>query len=57
MKFRIKTVPLKQGDIGRELRRRVKQLFHEQGIRMPGAKMEVTLRNPPGIAQTAIPDP
>ena len=53
MKFRIKTVPLKQADIGRELRRRVKQRFHEEGIRMPGARMEVTMRNP----QSPPPEP
>jgi len=50
MKFRIKTIPLKQSDVGRELRRRVKDLFHAQGIRMPGAKMEVTLRDDRGKA-------
>ena len=53
MKFRIKTVPLKQADIARELRRRVKQRFHEEGIRMPGARMEVTMRNP----QSPPPEP
>jgi small-conductance mechanosensitive channel len=58
MKFRIKTVPLKQGDIGRELRRRVKQRFHEEGIRMPGARMEITLRNSPvPDPRSPIPDP
>jgi small-conductance mechanosensitive channel len=35
LKFRIKTVPLKQWDVGRELRRRVKKTFDARGIRFP----------------------
>jgi small conductance mechanosensitive channel len=36
VKSRIKTVPLKQWLVGRELRKRVAKLFAERGIRMPG---------------------
>ena len=35
MKMRIKTVPLKQWDVGRELRKRIKRALDEHGIEMP----------------------
>jgi small conductance mechanosensitive channel len=35
IKLRIKTLPLKQWDVGRELRRRIKKTFSERGIEMP----------------------
>jgi small conductance mechanosensitive channel len=44
MKFRIKTVPLKQWDVGRELRRRIKRTFDLQGIRIPAPQLEVHLK-------------
>ncbi len=44
LQFRIKTVPQKQWQVGRELRRRVKKALDAKGIRMPSPKMEVTLR-------------
>jgi moderate conductance mechanosensitive channel len=44
LKFRIKTLPLKQWEIGRELRRRVKKLLQSGGIRMPSPKMEIVMR-------------
>jgi small conductance mechanosensitive channel len=44
MKFRIKTVPLKQWEVGRELRRRIKQVFDAQGIRLPFPQLEVQLK-------------
>jgi len=31
----IKTAPLKQWEIGRELRRRIKKFFDEKGIQIP----------------------
>ena len=31
LKFRIKTVPLKQWEVGRELRRRIKRIFDAAG--------------------------
>ncbi|MGH9384320.1 MAG: mechanosensitive ion channel family protein [Vicinamibacterales bacterium] len=45
IQFRIKTLPLKQWEVGRELRRRIKKAFDVRGIRMPSPKMEVTLRD------------
>lgn len=44
LRFRIKTLPLKQWEVGRELRRRIKKSFDEKGIRIPFPQMEVTLR-------------
>ncbi len=35
MKARIKTVPLKQGDVGRELRKRIRQAFDRHNIEAP----------------------
>ncbi|HUU34651.1 MAG TPA: mechanosensitive ion channel family protein [Vicinamibacterales bacterium] len=35
IKVRIKTVPLKQWEVGRELRRRIKQAFDREGIEIP----------------------
>ena len=44
LRFRIKTLPLKQWEVGRELRRRIKKAFDANGIRIPFPQMEVTLR-------------
>jgi small conductance mechanosensitive channel len=46
IKARIKTVPLKQWLVGRELRKRIARVFSERGIRMPTARMVVDLRRP-----------
>jgi small conductance mechanosensitive channel len=46
IKARIKTVPLKQWLVGRELRKRIARIFSERGIRMPTARMVVDLRRP-----------
>jgi small conductance mechanosensitive channel len=35
LKMRIKTVPLKQWDVGREFRKRLRRRFNEQGIEVP----------------------
>ncbi|MFP5380316.1 MAG: mechanosensitive ion channel family protein, partial [Vicinamibacteria bacterium] len=35
LKMRIKTVPLKQWEVGRELRRRIKKTFDARGISIP----------------------
>jgi moderate conductance mechanosensitive channel len=43
VKLRIKTVPLKQWDVGRELRRRIKLVLNREGIRAPSPKLDVTL--------------
>jgi small-conductance mechanosensitive channel len=45
LRFRIKTLPLRQWDVGRELRRRIKKAFDAQGIVIPGPQMTVTLRS------------
>ncbi len=45
LRFRIKTLPLKQGDVGRELRRRIKKAFDANGIRVPTPQMQVTIRD------------
>jgi small conductance mechanosensitive channel len=44
LRFRIKTLPLKQWDVGRELRRRLKKALDVQGIRIPFPQLEVTLK-------------
>jgi small conductance mechanosensitive channel len=46
LRFRIKTLPLKQWEVGRELRRRIKKAFDAQGIQMPGPQMNLTIRRP-----------
>ena len=44
LKIRIRTVPGRQWDVGRELRRRIKKLFDERGIRMPFPQMTVYVK-------------
>ena len=44
LRFRIKTLPLSQWTVGRELRRRVKKAFDQHGLRIPVPQVEVTLR-------------
>jgi small conductance mechanosensitive channel len=41
VKVRIKTVPLKQWEVGRELRRRIKQVLDRNGVRLPIPQMQV----------------
>jgi len=43
LKFRIKTVPLKQWEIGRELRRRIKLVLDREGIRIPSPRLDITM--------------
>jgi small conductance mechanosensitive channel len=45
LRFRVKTVPLRQWDVGRALRRRIKMTFDNRGIRIPVQQMELTIRN------------
>lgn len=45
LRFRIKTLPLRQAEVGRELRKRIKKTFDARGIRMPGPKLDVTVRS------------
>jgi len=44
LRFRIKTVPLSQWNVGRELRRRIKKAFDREGLRIPVQQVEVTMR-------------
>ena len=44
LRFRIKTLPLRQWDVGRELRRRIKKAFDAHGIQIPGPQMTVTIK-------------
>jgi moderate conductance mechanosensitive channel len=46
IKARIKTVPLRQWSVGRELRKRITRLFKERGVIVPIPKMDiVVMRN------------
>ena len=47
LKARIKTVPLKQWDVGRELRRRILREFRERDIEIPMAQRTVWIREAP----------
>ena len=55
LKARIKTVPLKQWLVGRELRRRMAKMFAERGIAPPTGRMIVTLENPEPKLQSPNP--
>ena len=57
LRFRIKTIPLKQWEIGRELRRRIKMVLDREGVRIPGPKMDVTIaRSRPAAASSSTDD-
>jgi moderate conductance mechanosensitive channel len=57
LRFRIKTIPLKQWEVGRELRRRVKLILDREGIRIPSPRMDVTItREQPAPATSKPPD-
>ena len=43
LRFRVKTLPSKQWEVGRELRRRIKKAFDARGIRIPGPQMQLTI--------------
>jgi small conductance mechanosensitive channel len=43
LKFRIKTMPLKQWEVGRELRRRLKFILDREGVRIPSPRLDITL--------------
>ena len=46
LRFRIKTLPLKQWDVGRELRRRIKKAFDASGIQIPTPQYTINLKQP-----------
>ena len=45
LKVRIKTVPLKQWEVGRELRKRIRRRFEQENIEIPFPERVVTVRN------------
>jgi small conductance mechanosensitive channel len=45
LKMRIKTVPLKQWDVGREFRKRLRRRFEQEGIEIPFPERVVTVRD------------
>ncbi len=47
LKVRIKTAPLKQWDVGRELRRRILEAFEDRDIRMWSPKQTLAVSTPP----------
>jgi small conductance mechanosensitive channel len=53
LKLRIKTVPLKQWDVGRELRKRIKKAFDRHKIEMPFPERIVAVREGPSIDEGA----
>lgn len=48
LKMRIKTVPLKQWEVGREFRRRIRKRFEEEGIQTPFPERIVSVRESAG---------
>ena len=52
LKFRVKTVPLKQWEVGRELRKRIKRRFDAEGIEIPFPERVVTVREAGGKDDT-----
>jgi small conductance mechanosensitive channel len=55
LKMRIKTVPLKQWEVGRELRRRILKAFAQHGIEIPFPQRVVSVQ--PGHAAEALSSP
>jgi small-conductance mechanosensitive channel len=47
LKLRIKTIPLKQWEVGRELRRRIKLLMDRDGLRIPFPQRQVHVTSTP----------
>jgi small-conductance mechanosensitive channel len=43
LRFRIKTVPLKQWNVGREFRRRIKIAFDRAGMHIPPQRLDITI--------------
>ncbi|HEY0875216.1 MAG TPA: mechanosensitive ion channel family protein [Vicinamibacterales bacterium] len=57
IKLRIKTVPLKQWEVGRELRRRILKAFRDNGIDFPFPRRVVKQVVPSGAPSSPRPDP
>jgi small conductance mechanosensitive channel len=56
LKVRIKTMPLKQWEVGRELRKRIKKAFDAHGIEIPFPERVVTVRSRKNDADQEIPE-
>jgi small-conductance mechanosensitive channel len=54
VRLQVKTLPLRQEEIARELRRRIQLAFHKDNI-APGSVLRVELANPPGDAPQTSP--
>jgi small conductance mechanosensitive channel len=54
IKARIKTVPLKQWSVGRELRKRIARVFTERGIHLATPRMVVDVRRPRSSAKSEV---
>jgi moderate conductance mechanosensitive channel len=46
LKIRIKTVPQRQWEVGRELRRLIKRVFDREGVRLPSPQLTVHMTQP-----------
>ena len=53
LKMRIKTVPLKQWEVGREFRKRIRKRFEEENIEIPFPERVVTVREEKNPGETA----
>jgi small conductance mechanosensitive channel len=57
VRVRIKTRPLTQWDVGRELRRRIKKAFDARGIEMPDPRVMLTMAPAAPVTETPPPTP
>ena len=57
VRVRLKTRPLMQWDVARELRRQIKKAFDAQGIQLAAAPLTVTLAPPQPATATPVPTP
>lgn len=53
LRVRIKTMPLRQWEVGRELRRRIKRVLDREGIRIPSPRLDVSITRDDSLARRA----